>query len=94
MGRKMIQKIVIGKLVDFIAKKFKLDKILKYVEDPNDADDRIDKLETTVFQLSRMIEILLKDSNPKRDFVVCYNCKNKQEKKNEFRKRYVGKAQG
>ena len=75
MGRKMIQKIVIGKLVDFIAKKFKLDKILKYVEDPNDADDRIDKLETTVFQLSRMIEILLKDSHLKRDFVVCDNCK-------------------
>ena len=61
MGRKMIQKIVIGKLVDFIAKKFKLDKILKYVEDPNDADERIDKLESIVFQQGRLIEMMLKE---------------------------------
>ena len=71
----MIQKVLIGKLVDFIKKKFKLDKVLKYVEDPNDADERIDKLETTVFQLSRLVEMLLKDSHPKKDFVVCDKCK-------------------
>jgi len=71
----MIQKIVIGKLVDFIKKKFKLDKVLKYVEDPNDADERIDKLETTQFQQSRLIEFLLKDSHPKKDTVICNKCK-------------------
>ncbi len=61
----MIQKIVIGKLVDFIAKKFKLDKVLKYVEDPNDADDRIDQLETTVFQQGRLIEFILTEKSCK-----------------------------
>ena len=42
------------------AKQFKLDKVLRYVEDPNDADERIDKLETTVFQQGRLIEYLIK----------------------------------
>ena len=77
----MIQKVVIGKLVDFIAKKFKLAKILKYVEDPNDADERIDQLETTVFQQGRLIEFLLRDSHPKRDFIVCDKCKKQTKEK-------------
>ena len=43
------------KLVEYLAKKFKFNKILKYVEEPNDADERIDKLETTQFQQGRLI---------------------------------------
>ena len=31
---------------------FKLDKVLKYVEQPNDADQRIDKLETQIIMLA------------------------------------------
>ena len=37
------------------------DKVLKYVEDPNDADERIDKLESIVFQQGRLIEMILKE---------------------------------
>ena len=55
----MLQKMVINKIVSLISKQFKLHDIMKYVEEPNDADDRIDKLETTVFQQSRLIEMLL-----------------------------------
>tara|TARA_Y100000593_G_C4167452_1_gene265163 strand:- start:259 stop:492 length:234 start_codon:yes stop_codon:yes gene_type:complete len=55
----MIKAIILEKLVKAVSKKFKLDKVLKYVEDPNDADDRIDKLETTVFQQGRLIEFML-----------------------------------
>ena len=55
----MLQKMVINKIVDLIAKQFKLYDIMKYVKEPNDADDRIDKLESTVFQQGRLIEMLL-----------------------------------
>ena len=55
----MLQKMVINKIVGLIAKQFKLYDIMKYVKEPNDADERIDKLETTVFQQGRLIEMLL-----------------------------------
>ena len=55
----MIKALILEKIVQAIAKKFKLTKILKYVEDPNDADERIDKLETIVFQQGRLIEFIL-----------------------------------
>ena len=51
--------MVINKIINLIAKQFKLYDIMKYVKEPNDADERIDKLETTVFQQGRLIEILL-----------------------------------
>ena len=50
-------------IVSLIAKQFKLEKILAYVEDPNDADKRIDELELDVFSLKRTIKSL--DSNCK-----------------------------
>ena len=55
----MLQKMVINKIVNLIANQFMLHDIMKYVKEPNDADERIDKLETTVFQQSRLIEMLL-----------------------------------
>ena len=55
----MLQKMVINKIIDLLAKQFKLYDIMKYVKEPNDADERIDKLEATVFQQGRLIEILL-----------------------------------
>ena len=57
----MIKAIILEKIVRAISKKFKLDKVLKYVEDPNDADERIDKLESIVFQQGRLIEMMLKE---------------------------------
>ena len=51
--------MVINKIVGLIAKQFKLYDIMKYVKEPNDADERIDKLESTVFQQGRLIEMLL-----------------------------------
>ena len=55
----MLQKMVINKIVNLLSKQFKLFKVMKYVEEPNDADERIDKLESTVFQQGRLIEMLL-----------------------------------
>jgi len=62
----MLQKMVINKIVDLIAKQFKLYDIMKYVKEPNDADDRIDELERIVFQQGRLIEMLLIDKNKEK----------------------------
>ena len=66
----MLQKMVINKIINLLAKQFNLFKIMKYVEEPNDADERIDKLETTVFQLSRLVEMILRDSRPKKETIT------------------------
>jgi len=54
----MIPAIVAQAVVKLVAKQFKLDKILSYVEEPNDADGRIDKLEMDVFKLQSIINVL------------------------------------
>ena len=62
----MLQKLVINKIINLLSKNFKLFKVLKYVEEPNDADERIDELERVVFQQGRLIEMLLIDKNKEK----------------------------
>ena len=62
----MLQKMVINKIVDLLAKQFKLYDIMKYVKEPNDADERIDELERKVFQQGRLIEMLLIDKDKEK----------------------------
>ena len=50
--------MVINKIVELIAKQFKLYDIMKYVKEPNDADERIDKLETDLVASNKRIKIL------------------------------------
>ena len=49
----MIQKLILNQVIKLLAKQFKLDKILAYVEKPNDADKRIKRLEKRVKKLER-----------------------------------------
>ena len=49
------------KIMDQFMEIFKLDKVLQYVEQPNDADLRIDKLEV-------QIQMLAEDSHPPKPF--------------------------
>ena len=51
----MIQKLILNQVIKLLAKQFKLDKVLAYVEKPNDADKRIKKLEKRVKKLERAI---------------------------------------
>ena len=53
----MLQKMVINKIVNLLAKQFNLFKVMKYVEEPNDADRKIEKLETK-------LQMLIEDSHP------------------------------
>ena len=66
----MIQGIIIAKVVKLIAKQFKLDKILDYVENPNELDEEVEKLKERIIRL----EV---NSHTKRDFVLCDICKEK-----------------
>jgi len=65
----VLQKIVINKIIDLVSRQFKLHKIMKYVEEPNDADNRISELEIRLFQLGRKYEELEKK-------VECKKCMN------------------
>ena len=59
--------MVINKIVSLISKQFKLHDIMKYVKEPNDADERIDELESKVFQQGRLIEMLLLNKNKEKE---------------------------
>ena len=65
----MLQKMVINKIVSLLAKQFNLYKVMKYVEEPNDADNRISDLEIRLFQLGRKYEQLERK-------VECKKCMN------------------
>ena len=49
----MVQKLIINAVIKVLAKQFKLDKVLEYVEKPNDADKRIKKLEKRLKKLEK-----------------------------------------
>jgi hypothetical protein len=70
----MIQAILIAKVVKLVAKQFKLDKILDYVENPNELDDEVEKLKERIIKL----EV---ESHTPRDFVICAVCKEKIKEK-------------
>jgi|TARA_Y100000310_G_C20086947_1_gene536470 hypothetical protein len=79
----MIPAIIAQAVVKLVAKQFKLDKILSYVEDPNDADQRIDELELDVFTLKKNVQELDKIAHEPREFIVCNNCKKQVKEKNK-----------
>ena len=44
----MIQKILLNKAIDYLSRKFKLLKILKYVEEPNELDHKVNEHEVRI----------------------------------------------
>ena len=60
--------IIVEKAISLLAKQFKLDKVLYYVENPNEADKEIKNLRARVESLEKM-------AHPQRDFVICNQCK-------------------
>ena len=57
----MLQKLVINKIINLLSKNFKLFKVLKYVEEPNELDHKVLELENKILKLeaykSRIKEI-------------------------------------
>ena len=64
-----------------IAKKFKLTKILEYVEKPNVLDKSVERLFKIVQALEGRIGDLEMYSHPKRNFVMCDECKQQIKEK-------------
>ena len=55
----LVLKAVLPKVIKIISKQFKLDKmerIIKYMDEPNDADVRIDELEKRINKLEKQKE--------------------------------------
>ena len=77
----MIPAIVAQAVVKLVAKQFKLDKILEYVESPNDADQRIDELELDMFTVKQGLKRLDEVAHEPRDFIICDECKKKVKEK-------------
>tara|TARA_Y100000593_G_C4191148_1_gene276966 strand:- start:456 stop:674 length:219 start_codon:yes stop_codon:yes gene_type:complete len=72
----MIADKIIKGAVKLIAKQFKLDKVLKYVEEDNELDIKISEFDKRIDMLERM-------AHPKREFVVCAHCQKKIRPYNE-----------
>ena len=83
----MIQGFIVKKIIGIVTKQllkqFKLDKIQKYVEEPNELDKQVKSLQKTVSKYGKYIEdvekniaILKKVAHPKADF-VCTDCGTK-----------------
>jgi|TARA_X000001382_G_C3090283_1_gene153318 nicotinic acid mononucleotide adenylyltransferase len=52
----LIQKMIVQGVIKLLTKQFKLNKILKYVEEPNELDQEVEQLKKRV----DMLEIILK----------------------------------
>ena len=55
----LVIKAVLPKVIKLVSKQFKLDKmekIIKYMDEPNDADIRIDKLEKRINKLEKQVK--------------------------------------
>jgi len=52
----IVQKMIIQAVVKLLSKQFKLDKILKYVEEPNELDDEVESLKNRVELLEAIIK--------------------------------------
>ena len=64
----MILKLIMPKLMDHFMKVFKLDKVLQYVEQPNELDDQVADMKIELKVLKQHIIDLDKDSHPPKPF--------------------------
>ena len=51
----MMQKLIIDAILKLLKKQFKLDKVLKYVEEPNELDNKVDNLNDRVKLVEKYI---------------------------------------
>ena len=64
----MILKLIMPKLMDHFMKVCKLDKVLQYVEQPNELDDQVADMRIELKALKQHIIDLDKDSHPPKPF--------------------------
>ena len=64
----MLLRFILPKVLDHLLVVFKLDKVLDYVEKPNNLDVKVEKLEDKIIELERIAHEL-------KEFVNCDVCK-------------------
>jgi len=72
----IVKKLIFNQLVSDFVKHFQMDKIMNYVFDDNELDDKVRCLEDK-------IELLEKMAHAPRDFVTCEECKHIIKEKEE-----------
>ena len=70
----MLLKFLLPKILDHLMMVFKLDKVLEYVEKPNNLDVKVEELEDKVIELERV-------AHEPKEFVNCDACKKKIKEK-------------
>lgn len=64
----VILKMILPKVSDHLCKVFKLDKVLQYVEQPNELDDQVVDMKIKIEALEQIVIDLGKDSHPMQPF--------------------------
>jgi len=70
----MILRFLLPKVLDHLLVVFKLDKVLDYVENPNNLDVKVEELEDKIIELERV-------AHEPKEFVNCDVCNNKIKEK-------------
>ena len=70
----ILLKFLLPKVLDHLLVVFKLDKVLDYVEKPNDLDEKVEGLEDRIIGLERV-------AHEPKEFVNCDSCKKKIKEK-------------
>ena len=64
----ILSKLFLNKIIDAMVQHFRLDKVVNYVFEDNELDEKTKELENRVKILESM-------AHPKKDFVTCCKCK-------------------
>ena len=70
----MLLKFLLPKILDHLMMVFKLDKVLEYVEKPNNLDVKVEELEDKIIELERV-------AHEPKEFVNCDVCQCKIKEK-------------
>ena len=70
----ILSKMIVSQVTSYFVKHFKMDKVMNYVFNDNELDDKTRSLEDKV----KLLEMM---AHPKREFVICEKCKKKIKEK-------------